>query len=326
MPPGEQISFQPALAQVLAEHLHHAAVGREMVVSRLRSRPSSRRSSTSKTAPSRFDAVSSGPNRRKFAVRVESITSRRNVPRTRVASASTCPGRRTVDGVVAEIGQLQIPQQQPTVRVRIGAHAPVALRAQLGQLGNEPRHVVEELIGPIAPHPLLEHGAGAPGWSRPRRAEPGGTATSLRPACRRPPSGPVQPFGVRSTIIGQRARVGRRSRRRVVLNRADLVERPGRAWRPSLVHRFGGSSPSTKYGLVAVSPKACSARPRESGRGRSDPRSCSRSGAGSAERRRRCAGLRNLFECQLVASGPVSASPSPTTQTTIRSGLSNAAP
>jgi len=34
----------------------------------------------------------------------------------------------------------------------------------------------------------------------------------------------------------------------------------------------------------------------------------------------------NLFECQLVASGPVSASPSPTTAATIRSGLSKAAP
>ena len=38
------------------------------------------------------------------------------------------------------------------------------------------------------------------------------------------------------------------------------------------------------------------------------------------------AGLRNLFACQLVASGPVSASPSPITQATVRSGLSNAAP
>src|SRR5580700_7581857 len=38
------------------------------------------------------------------------------------------------------------------------------------------------------------------------------------------------------------------------------------------------------------------------------------------------AGLRNLLECQAVASGPVSASPSPTTQATIKSGLSNTAP
>src|SRR5205814_6659145 len=37
-------------------------------------------------------------------------------------------------------------------------------------------------------------------------------------------------------------------------------------------------------------------------------------------------GLRNLLECHAVASGPVSASPSPTTQATTRSGLSNTAP
>ena len=36
--------------------------------------------------------------------------------------------------------------------------------------------------------------------------------------------------------------------------------------------------------------------------------------------------IEKLFECQEAASGPVSASPLPTTQATIRSGLSKAAP
>jgi len=36
--------------------------------------------------------------------------------------------------------------------------------------------------------------------------------------------------------------------------------------------------------------------------------------------------IEELLDCHAVASGPVSASPSPTTQATIRSGLSNAAP
>jgi hypothetical protein len=36
--------------------------------------------------------------------------------------------------------------------------------------------------------------------------------------------------------------------------------------------------------------------------------------------------VEKLLECQEVASAPVSASPSPTTQATIRSGLSKAAP
>ena len=38
------------------------------------------------------------------------------------------------------------------------------------------------------------------------------------------------------------------------------------------------------------------------------------------------AGFRNFAQCQLAASGPVSASPSPTTAKTRRSGLSSAAP
>ena len=37
-------------------------------------------------------------------------------------------------------------------------------------------------------------------------------------------------------------------------------------------------------------------------------------------------GFKNLFECQLVANGPVSASPSPITQAAIKSGLSKTAP
>ena len=37
-------------------------------------------------------------------------------------------------------------------------------------------------------------------------------------------------------------------------------------------------------------------------------------------------GFINLFECQEVASGPVSASPSPMTQAAIKLGLSKTAP
>ena len=37
-------------------------------------------------------------------------------------------------------------------------------------------------------------------------------------------------------------------------------------------------------------------------------------------------GLRNLLLCHAAANGPVSASPSPTTQAAIKSGLSNTAP
>ena len=48
----------------------------------------------SKTALRRLESVSSGPNSRKF-VGFFAITSRRNTPRTRVASAVSVPGRET---------------------------------------------------------------------------------------------------------------------------------------------------------------------------------------------------------------------------------------
>ena len=52
--------------------------------------------------------------------------------------------------------------------------------------------------------------------------------------------GPVQPLGVRRTIIGQRGRSAIAVRRaRVVLNRADLVDHRVERRRHQLVHRLG---------------------------------------------------------------------------------------
>ena len=52
------------------------------------------RAVASSTAPSRLEAVSSGPNTRKFVMFLF-MTSRKNLPMTRVASPSTVPGRAT---------------------------------------------------------------------------------------------------------------------------------------------------------------------------------------------------------------------------------------
>jgi hypothetical protein len=65
VPTGEQISFQPALAQMLAQHLHHAAVRSNMVVGG----ENFRRGATvvtSNTAPQRLELISSGLKTRKL--------------------------------------------------------------------------------------------------------------------------------------------------------------------------------------------------------------------------------------------------------------------
>ena len=138
MPAGEQIAFEPALALVLAEHLHHAAVGRDVIVVGKIS-AIEQRLVTSSTSCQRFELFSSGLNRRKFVVEVQlhdvaqELAHGRASPRRRLR-----PGCGNVDGVVAEVGQSQVAQQQAAVGVRIGAHAALALRRQLGELGLEP--------------------------------------------------------------------------------------------------------------------------------------------------------------------------------------------
>ena len=158
MTPGQQIALQPALAQVLAEHLHHAAVRRHVVIRRQDRAPSTSRSVTSNNASSRFDAVSSGPNTRKFrrlGVQPHHVAQELAGDARRFGLDGA--RRRHRDGIVAEVGQCQVPQQQAAVGVRVRAHAPVALGRQGGELGQQPAVRVEQLLGPIAPHPLFEH-------------------------------------------------------------------------------------------------------------------------------------------------------------------------
>jgi hypothetical protein len=65
VPTGEQIALQPALALVLAQHLHHPPVGRQVVVGRGVGLPLAR-SVTSRQVLPAFERFSSGLNTRKF--------------------------------------------------------------------------------------------------------------------------------------------------------------------------------------------------------------------------------------------------------------------
>ena len=134
--------------------------------------------------------------------------------------------------------------------------------------------------------------------------------------------GPVQPFGVRRTIIGQR---GLPAALPPPAPRAIPSSASSSAGREALVHLqriLAVEATGDEDRPVAVALEQRDEAPaRGCARARSGSRSCSRSGAGSAAPRRRSRGSRNLFECQLVASGPVSASPSPTTHATSRLGV-----
>ena len=99
---------------------------------------------------------------------------------------------------------------------------------------------VEQLLGPVGAHPLPPAARGAPGSSRAAAAAPGGRARCPRPAGRRPPSGPVQPFGVRSTIIGHRGRSAAPPVAGRALDLGDLVEDRVQGGGQQLVHARSG--------------------------------------------------------------------------------------
>ena len=129
----EEVPLEPALAEVLGEDLHHPPVGREMVVERIRfCDPGAIRGREDVTK-----SVGSGLVRPEEA----EVLSVAGDDIAKEAAEHTCGlaerGRRLVDldRVVAKVGQNEIVQQHPTVRMRIGTHPAIACWSERRELG-----------------------------------------------------------------------------------------------------------------------------------------------------------------------------------------------
>ena len=177
MTPGQQIALQPALAQVLARAL--PSRGRPGEWSSAAGCAAEMRSVTSNNASRRFDAVSSGPMTRKFRLSAFSrITSRRNWPVMRVASASILPGAappRHSRGSRA----VEVAQQQPAVGVRVRAHAPVILGCQRGDLAPAAGRRRRTAPRDDSSSSIVRACPGGAGLVAPRRAAPGAPEGAL---------------------------------------------------------------------------------------------------------------------------------------------------
>ncbi len=152
--PGEQVALQPALAQVLAEHLHHPAVGGEVLVGR---------------QPLGHPRPVGDLEHRRQPVGVGLVGSEQpEVDRVGGDDVTQEPaehpgrlggggGRRLDLGrVVAEVGQHQRLEQLAAVGVRVGAHPARPLWHQGVDLPGRGAVPVEELLGPVGAHPLLK--------------------------------------------------------------------------------------------------------------------------------------------------------------------------
>ena len=233
MPAGQQVALEPALAEVLGEHLHHPAVGRDVVV--VGRRASIRqRSSTSKTAPSRLRVGLVGAEeaevrgrrgwrrRRRAAARrarrVDSVRSRaRALDRERVAA--TGRGRRAATQPPAAVGVGR--RAHPLVARRAPARR--APRPAARRRRSAPRAGRSASTPPASP--------GARGSRGPGRAAPGGRGRCPRSGRRRPPPGRSSPSACAARSPASAAAPTRRRRAPRAwisrIRRAALGERRG---------------------------------------------------------------------------------------------------
>ena len=157
VPPGEDIALEPALAVVLAEHLHHAALGRDVVVGG--------DGPAHEAAVRRLEDVTQAvgvglvgaeePEVGGLGVSLEDVPHHlAELPRRLV------PLRRGLlhrERVVGEVRKIQVHEDSAAIGMRVGAHPAVACGGQGGERGGEAAALVEQLLRPVTPHPGLEH-------------------------------------------------------------------------------------------------------------------------------------------------------------------------
>ena len=244
----QQVALEPALAEVLAEHLHDAAVRREVVVAGepLRHPRAVGRLEHGAEAVRRGLVRTEDPEVLRVGVRAQDVAQ----PQAEDAGglADTRARRLQRDAVVPEVGQPQRPaaprRRWPAAArpsaARPRARAPGARAAAARRRRRAPR------AGRSASRPRAR--SGAPGGRPVPRAAPGGRGTSPRRARRRPPSARSSP----SACAGRSsASAGARRCRR---SRGSPRGRRGRWSSVSAMSAWtaAGSSPADDVGLVAV--------------------------------------------------------------------------
>ncbi len=207
VPAGEEVALEPAFARRLREDLHHAAVGSEVLVDRERRSPAT--PSRSPRRPRRAGSTRSRPVRTAGSCAVSAL------------SAEHVPEKRAEDARRLRVEARPAPRPLSRSRgCRAGADRGGARRRWCA--GSRPsagcREATSRRSRPSARlhrRTILRDGRsasirrvarGARGCPALPRAAPGARAPRAFDRHTVDLLGPVHPFGVRSTIIGQRGR------------------------------------------------------------------------------------------------------------------------
>ena len=203
---------------------------------------------TERTSAHRFELFSSGLKRRKIP-RIEVLlhhVAEEGAHDPRRLGVRR-PRLRHLDGVVAEVGHPEIPEEEAAVGVRVGAHAACPVGGKRGQLRSESAGWRRRAPPACSSsEPALEdlHVSRA---SPSRRSAPGASATTPRSSCRRLPSARSTPWESAGRSSASAASPPRPSVRAALWMPLDLRDRASRAAAMSWCIA-SGSSPSTKEG------------------------------------------------------------------------------
>ena len=157
VPPGQQISFQPTLALVLAEHrVQHASGGREeFVVLHFSGIPLTVGDFKDRAQEIRERLI--GAEDAEIALLLIQLghVTQELAQHERILAVNGTR-RRHVYRVRVKVRHAQVAQQNSAVGVRIGAHPPVALRRQFGQFRQQAAIFIEQFLGLVAFHPAFK--------------------------------------------------------------------------------------------------------------------------------------------------------------------------
>ena len=152
----QQVAFEPALAEMLAQHLHDAAVDAEIDVDVLdRCHPFLAGDFDDGFEPVRRGLVGADQPEVLFVeVELHDLAQEiaEDARRFRTDAAGLGHGHR----VLVEVGHRQRLQQCTAIGVRIGAHATMTRRRERSELVAEFASFVEQFVRAVALHPVFE--------------------------------------------------------------------------------------------------------------------------------------------------------------------------
>ena len=277
VPARQQVALEPALAEMLREHLEHAPIAAQSLVRVLAlALPGARRRLEHRRQPVRRRLVGADDAEVVGIPRDHVAQEGAEHPR-RLAALVTRPG--DADGVVAEIRQQQVAQQHAAVGVGVGTHAPLAARRERGDVPGRahPSRRTAPRVDSSAASPRAAGGARRSG--APPRSAPDASARCPRRAARRPSRGMSSPSACAGRSSARPA--ARPARRR---GPCAGCARSRRRPRPASPPATGGRAPDPRRrsprkpsaGASRSLSGVSAARTRECVQAPSGSRSCSR--------------------------------------------------